>query len=852
MALTGGTKLGPYEILSPLGAGGMGEVYRARDTRLNREVAIKILPASFSGDRQRLHRFEQEALAAAALNHPNILAVYDIGTQDDGSPYIVSELLEGESLRERLRTGSSSVRKAIDYALHIARGLAAAHDKGIVHRDLKPENIFVTRDGRIKLLDFGLAKLTQFGPASGDSETHTIQSEAGTVVGTVGYMSPEQVRGRPADARSDLFAFGAVLYEMISGKRAFHEETAADTMSSILHSEPSELTETNRNVPPALERIVRHCLEKNPEQRFHSAHDVAFDLETLTSISGTTVSARTVGKTTTRRRTMAAVLAVVVLVGIATFLAGKYSAGPTRPASFHRITYERGSVLLARFGADGQSVIYDAAWEGRPPRLFSTPASTPEPRPLDLENAHLFGVSRSGEAALGLGGSVSNHLMVLGATLARSPLGGGAPREILQNALAADWAPNGTLAVAHYVGGRMRLEYPIGKALYETSGWVSDVRFSPAGDKIAFLDHPFWPDDRGWVAVVDLAGNKKTLTGEWEAEDGLAWAPDGKEIWFTATLAGVDRSLYAVSLSGKQRLVLSVPASLRLYDIYTDGRVLLSAGHERVGMIGANVAEDRTHDLSWSGWTVALDVSPDGKWVLFDEQSEFAGANYIVAARSMDGSPPVKLGEGYAGTYSLDGKWVTTVIPGQANHFLLLPTGAGEPKDVPVSGLYDLREVDFIPDGKVFLIGSERGHGVRCYLRSIDGGPLRPLSAEGTDLCRCSPDSHYAVANTSVGGLSVYPLDGSGAHSLPGTKGMFPIRWVNNHSLLAFRTGELPGRVFQIDVVSERQSLLKALAPGDRAGVTQLLTVAASPDGRTFAYSYQQVLYELYVVDGLK
>ena len=541
MALTSGTKLGPYELSGAIGAGGMGEVYRARDPRLNREVAIKVLPAAFSDDRQRLHRFEQEALAVAALNHPNILAVYDIGRQDDGSPYIVSELLDGESLRERLRSGPLSLRKAVDYALETARGLAAAHDKGIVHRDLKPENIFVTRDGRVKLLDFGLAKLTQFGQASGDSETHTIQSDAGTVVGTVGYMSPEQVRGRPADARSDLFAFGALLYEMISGKRAFHGETAADTMSSILHSEPPELAETNLNVPPALERIVRHCLEKNPEERFHSAHDVAFDLETLTSISSTTVPARATSKTTSRR-TIAAVIAVAILVGMATFLAGKHSTGRVEPAHFHRISYERGSVLSARFAADGQTVIYDAAWEGRPPHLFSTPASSPEPRTLDLDNAHLFAVSRSGEAALGLGGRVSNHLMVQGATLARSPLGGGAPREILHDVLAADWAPNGTLAVAHYVGGRMRLEYPIGKTLYETSGWVSDLRFSPAGDKIAFLDHPYWPDDRGWVAVVDLAGNKKTLSGEWEAEDGLAWSPNGNEIWFTATLAGTDRS----------------------------------------------------------------------------------------------------------------------------------------------------------------------------------------------------------------------------------------------------------------------------------------------------------------------
>ena len=285
MNLTSGARLGPYEIVSPLGAGGMGEVYRARDSRLKREVAIKVLPQAFSLDADRLRRFEQEALATAALNHPNILAVFDIGTHE-GSPYVVSELLEGETLRDRLRGGSIAVRKTLDYALQIAHGLAAAHEKGIVHRDLKPENLFLTKDGRVKILDFGLAKLTQPNPGDHTSlPTMTHATEAGVVLGTAGYMSPEQVRGVAVDARSDIFSFGAILYEMVSGKRAFHGDTAADTMSAILKEDPPDLSETNRNVSPALERIVQHCLEKNPEQRFHSASDIAFDLEHLSGVS---------------------------------------------------------------------------------------------------------------------------------------------------------------------------------------------------------------------------------------------------------------------------------------------------------------------------------------------------------------------------------------------------------------------------------------------------------------------------------------------------------------------------------------------------------------------------------------
>src|SRR5271155_3378112 len=286
MPLTSGTKLGPYEIIAPIGAGGMGEVYRARDTRLGREVALKVLPESFSRDADRLRRFEQEARAVAALNHPNILAIHDIGEQD-GSPFIVSELLEGNTLRSELENGALSARKASDYAAQIAQGLAAAHDKNIIHRDLKPENVFVTREGRVKILDFGLAKLAPTaGAKQSDGMTLTSSpTEAGTVMGTAGYMAPEQVRGAAIDSRTDIFAFGAVLYEMISGQRAFRRDTAAETMTAILKEDPPELGELTHPVSPGLERIVRRCLEKQPEQRFQSAKDLAFALEAL---SGTT------------------------------------------------------------------------------------------------------------------------------------------------------------------------------------------------------------------------------------------------------------------------------------------------------------------------------------------------------------------------------------------------------------------------------------------------------------------------------------------------------------------------------------------------------------------------------------
>src|ERR1700758_1394352 len=329
MALSSGTKLGPYEIQSPLGAGGMGEVYRARDTRLGRDVAIKVLPGALANDADRLRRCEQEARTIAALSHPNILGIHDIGTHD-GAPFLVSELLEGQTLREKLESGPLPVRRAIEYALGIAQGLAAAHEKGIVHRDLKPENVFVTKDGRIKILDFGLAKLAQ-KPGAEVSATDGVtltssHTAAGVVMGTASYMAPEQVRGHAVDARTDIFSFGAILYEMLSGKRAFRRDTVPETMTAVLKEDPPDLADSTPGISPALDRIVRRCLEKNPEQRFQSAKDLSF---ALASLSGADSSAAGVVAAGPRDRSalwkaVAIALAVVAMCGaVAWFFAAR-------------------------------------------------------------------------------------------------------------------------------------------------------------------------------------------------------------------------------------------------------------------------------------------------------------------------------------------------------------------------------------------------------------------------------------------------------------------------------------------------------------------------------------------------
>ena len=471
MALTAGTKLGPYEIQSQLGAGGMGEVYRARDSRLDRIVAIKILPPSFSVDKDRLERFEREARSVAALNHPNILAVHDIGTHD-GTPYMVCELLEGETLRERLQGGVLSPRKAIEIAIQIGQGLAAAYDKGIIHRDLKPENIFLTRDGRVKILDFGLAKMTR-GGSGATNNVQTLTSadisltEAGQVLGTAGYMSPEQVRGIEVDHRSDIFVFGAILFEMLSGQRAFRRDTAAETMTAILKEDLPELTDLNRTISPALDRIVRHCLEKNPDQRFQSARDLVFALEALSPTSSSSSLGRVAQPTVVQRARRFQPLIAVLLVALAAglgYLAG-HRGKATSEVTYRQLTFRKGTILSARFAPDSRTVVYDAAWAGLAPELFSTRADTIESRPLGLSQVDLLGISSQGELAVSLKPTPLQGFFGTQGTLGRTPLTGGtAPREVLENVEWSDWSPDGSnLLVVRTVANEERIEYPAGK-----------------------------------------------------------------------------------------------------------------------------------------------------------------------------------------------------------------------------------------------------------------------------------------------------------------------------------------------------------------------------------------------------
>jgi Tol biopolymer transport system component len=838
-----GTRLGRYEIQSALGAGGMGEVYRARDPQLNRTVAIKIISESFAGDATRVARFQQEARAAAALDHPNILAVHDIGTEN-GSPYVVSELLEGETLRTKLLTGPLPVRKAVDYALQIARGLAAAHDQGIVHRDLKPENVFITRDGRVKILDFGLAKLLGKPPA-GDDATRTVASDVNSVVGTVGYMSPEQARGRPTDARSDLFALGAILYEMLSGVRAFRGDSAADTISAILHHDPPELTSQNASVPPALERIVRHCLEKSPEERFQSARDVAFDLESLSASSSTAVRAKP--QPHRRSRALFATALLLVLVAAGVFAGRSWFAARTGTPSFRRLTFRRGAIRTARFAPDGQTIVYSAAWDGAPPELFTARYDSSDSRPLGVGHALVLGISGANEVAQLM--NPINAGFIQAGTLARMPLSGGAARELLENVQFADWSPDGTrLAVVRLraqtntatsmLGAVSSIEYPMGKEIYRSEAWIGQLRISPDDHWLAFIDHVPGGDD-GHVVIIDRDGKQRLRSQLFASLQGLAWTPSGKELWFTGAPTGGARALYAIDMAGKQRLVLRVPGSLLLHDIAANGRVLLTSDNARQQAVGLAPGETKERNIAWFDWSLVNGISQDGSTVLISETGDATAVSELFL-RPLDGSPAVHIADGDWGDLSPDKKWVVARTAGNPPQYTLWPTGAGESRTVTHDQLIHGRPF-FTPDGNgLVFIARTPASASRMYFQPLQGGTAAPVTPEGMIGTTISPDGAYVAGGTPR------PVSGTGPLDVV-------VGWsADGKSLYTRRRGEMPIKIYRLNIATGKREMIHQTAPPDPAGVEDVVQMKITADGRSYAYSCFTVLSDLHVVDGLR
>jgi Tol biopolymer transport system component len=855
MTLTAGTRLGTYEILSPLGAGGMGEVYRARDTKLDRDVAVKVLPADLANDPEALSRLEREARAVAQLSHPNILAIYDFGRHGE-TAYAVTELLEGETLRQRLAQGALPARKAVDLAVQMAEGLAAAHEKGIVHRDLKPENVFVTGEGRVKLLDFGLAKQTSpgSGPVSGllTAEKYT---EPGTVLGTVRYMSPEQVRGEAVDHRSDIFSLGAVLYEMLAGRQAFGRETAAESMTAILKEDLPEIAASGSGPSPALQRIVQHCLEKKPGERFQSARDIAFDLQALSGSAVT--SGPSVAVTRRGSRLWLTAIAVAAVLGAATVAsyrtgqkAGLRSAAET---TFRQMTFRRQMIFQAAFMPDGETIVYSAALGGNVPELFVIRPGEPEPQPLGLPRTHLLSISSKGELAVLTNARFVRQRLFIG-TLAQVSLGGTAPREIFEGVRQADWSPDGSeLAILHLAEGKDRLEFPIGKVLYETAGYLSDLRVSPRGDRIALFEHPKQWDDRGTVILVDRAGKRKVLSGEYWGEEGLSWSQAGDEVLFTASTEGSAQTLYGVDLSGRRRVALASAGGLTMHDISRTGRWLVTRddGRGEISVLAPGASIER--DLSWLNDSLAPYLSRDGRMLLFGDDSASAGPNYAVCLRTTDGGPVVRLGEGSPCGLSPDGKSALAIVftPPQ---LVIYPTGPGAARRLPRGDLETYQSAGWFPDGKsVLVVGNEAGKASRCYAQDVSGGPPRPVTPEATMNGSVSPGG-LQILYSKLGAWFIQPVAGGTAQTVPGlTTDDRLIRWsADGRSVYVYRVANMPFRFERLDLATGRRVVIGEVAPADRAGVIYSKGAALSEDTKSYAYSYERTTSQLFVVGGAR
>jgi len=831
MPLASGTQLDRYAIVGLLGRGAMGEVYRAHDSRLGRDVAIKVLPVAYSSDPERLRRFDQEARAAGSLNHPNVVAIFDVGSHE-GAPFVVSELLEGETLRARLAGAALTPRKALEFAVQIANGLAAAHAKGIVHRDLKPENLFVTSAGHVKILDFGLAKLVRadgVGTAAADSLVATAMTEMGRVLGTVGYMAPEQVRGEAADHRADIFALGCVLFEMLAGRSPFHRDTPVESMAAIVRDEAPELPAEVLGQVPALGLVLRRCVEKHAGERFESARDLSFSLEAL---------ARTTG---------GAARAAGTLDGLA-----------AADVSYQRITFRRGAIWSARFTPDGHSVIYSASWEGKPLELFWAHVGNPEARSLGFRDSDLLSISASNEMAVLLRAEFVTSFDRRG-TLARVPPMGGAPRELLHDVHGAEWSPDGgQLAIIREKQGMIRLEYPLGNVLFQSAGWISQMRIAADGQRIAFADHPTRNADAGNVCVVDRKGERRVLSEGWGTLRGLAWSADGREVWFTADQGGAARGLYAVSLEGQVRRVLQLASNMTVHDVARDGRVLVGHGQERAGINALEAGETRERDLSWLDWSLLEDISADGRTLLFDETAEGGGGPGSVYLRSIDGSPAVRLGDGAGRATSPDGQWIVAArgSSGHEGKLMLLPTGVGEPREIPTSGLY-CHMARWMPNGRELVVSAhEAGHGVRLYRVDHESGEAAAISPEGMDFMEFHvlPGGAAVVAVGADQDHWIYPLSGGDPRAVSALeRSDRVVRWAaDEKSVLVYRTNELPSRIYRVDLETGKREVWRELTPPDPTGIYRIGRVRSSADGQTYAYTYYMHLVDLHVITGLR
>jgi eukaryotic-like serine/threonine-protein kinase len=848
LLLRSGARLGAFEIVSLLGAGGMGEVYRARDTRLNRTVAVKILNSDRVGHPER---FRREAQAISRLSHPHICSLYDIG-EANGTAFLVMEYLEGRTLADRLSDGPLPLEQALRHGIEICDALDRAHRQGVIHRDVKPGNVMLTREGA-KLLDFGLAKLRKAEDGIAEDTTASLHlTREGEMVGTVLYMAPEQLEGRESDARTDIFAFGVVLYEMITGRQPFTGASRASIIASILTSDPPSVSALQPLVSQRLDRLVKRCLTKNPDERWQTARDLGYELREIAEEGAHAASRERERKS---RAILAGALIGAGLVAAVSVGAWIFRPGDTSQPSYQRLTFRRGIISSARFAPDGQTVIFSAAWDARPYELFLTRLGSTESRSLGMANGRILSVSSAGEMAVLLG--TQTFFGGVG-TLTRASLAGGLPREVMESVTEADWGPDGALAVVKRRENRMELEFPVGTKLYEARS-IWSMRVSPKGDRVAFFEsHAPSMGGIGELVVVDRSLKRATLakTG---AALGLAWSPRGDEVWFTSARSDGPPAIRAVSLSSRERLVERVPAPLKIDDISRDGRVLVTKGLNLGGITCLVAGETREREVGWLDGARVEGLSADGKTLLFGAME----GNWINGAytRATDGSPAVRLGDGHPESLSPDGKWVLARAPGAPSawgrEWVLVPTGPGSPRLLPRGAITQLVQGAWLPDGKrIVFTAIEEGRATRAYVQDVESGHMRPITPERVQMPEkaATPDGRSVLVWLD-GKWFLYPIDGGQPRhiSLLGADDN-PQQWSADGRFLYVTRGrgEPPVAIERLDVTTGRRERWKTLVPSDPVGVELIDPPVISPDGRGYCYSYARRHQELYVVEGLK
>jgi hypothetical protein len=872
VSLAPGTRLGPYEIVGPLGAGGMGEVYRARDTRLGRDVAVKVLPQHLSSSPEIRARFEREAKTVSALSHPNICTLHDVGREGQ-TDFLVMELIEGETLAQRLTKGALPLADVVRYGAQIADALDRAHRAGVMHRDLKPGNVMLTRSGA-KLMDFGLARAASLGTVSDLTSSPTVAgplTAEGTIIGTFQYMAPEQLEGAEADTRADLWALGCVLHEMATGKRAFEGKSQASLITSIMGSHPAPISRLTPLAPAALDRLVQACLAKDPADRIQSAHDVKLQLQWLSEGGSQTGSPAIVpapAKTGARLGWIAgSAIASALVLGAAAGYLGRGSPAPTAASvadvTYKPITFEEGFIFAARFAPDGRTIVYSADWDGRPRGVYVTSLDSPEFRPLGFPGADLLGISRSGELAI-LDGSTVSHgspYMRTG-TLARASLTGGAPRPELEPVLFADFGKDNSMAVIRDDERRRTFEYPVGQVLAEMPlvngrSWSSQSglvvpRVSPSGDHVAFFDTR--NAGANTVKVFNRSGKLVVESPPFSDWWALAWR-SSNELWYSAAESGGRQTtIFGLDLKGRRRVVYRAPGSLTLHDISPSGDVLGSIDHilARIELVdGKGVGPI---DRSWrEGGGVAAFSTTHA--VLLNQSGDSGGPRGSVYYWPPSGSEPVRIADGSGLALSPDGSKAFVVSSETPPKVSIVPTGAGQPLVLDLGPLESVAWAGWHPDGRLVLELVRPGAKPVVYALSPEGRDPIPLLPEGALLVGnnlISPDGRSIVAIDAADKLMTCAVAAPACRPLPGAReGDNVAGWsADGRSLFVFQGDVVPVQIERLDVASGTRSAWRTVQPLYPA-VSGLGELVASPDG-AFVYGYSRTRSELYVIKGLR